>query len=95
MLPQGPNRTIERNEIFYPFNPEHELEFGELIKENARLWKGVLSEDIFVVEGMQKGRSGIHFDGGKFAPVMDSPTFLFHEWIANKVREARIPSKNK
>jgi len=95
LLPQGPNRTIERNEIFYPFNPEHEPEFDELIKENARLWKGVLSEDIFVVEGMQKGRSGIHFDGGKFAPVMDSPTFLFHEWIANKVEEARTPSKNK
>lgn len=95
LLPQGPNRTIERNEIFYPFKPEQKPEFDKLIKKNARLWKGVLSEDIFVVEGMQKGRSGIHFDGGKFAPVMDSPTFLFHEWIANKVGEARTPSMNK
>lgn len=95
LLPQGPNRTIERNEIFYPFKPEHKPEFDKLIKKNARLWKGVLSEDIFVVEGMQKGRSGIHFDGGKFAPVMDSPTFLFHEWIAHKVEEARTPSKSK
>lgn len=38
-----------------------------------------------MVEGMQKGRSGIYFDGGKFAPKMDSPTFVFHRWVADKM----------
>ena len=25
------------------------------------------------------------FDGGKFSPVMDGPTHLFHEWVADKM----------
>jgi len=95
LLPQGPNRTIERNEIFYSFNPGDRPEFQELIRENAELWKGVLSEDIFVIEGMQKGRKGVHFDGGKFAPVMDSPTFVFHEWIAEKIDQSRCSNSTK
>ena len=42
-------------------------------------------EDIFVVEGMQKGRQGDMFDGGKFSPVMDGPTHTFHRWIATQI----------
>jgi choline monooxygenase len=90
LLPQGPNRTIERNEIFYSFDPAEYPEYAALIDENATQWKGVLAEDIFVIEGMQKGRGGVFFDGGKFAPVMDSPTFVFHDWIANNVNNARM-----
>ena len=30
-------------------------DFADLRKANAKLWYGVLEEDIFVVEGMQKG----------------------------------------
>jgi len=49
----------------------------------------VFEEDIFVVEGMQKGRHGPHFDGGKFSPVMDNPTHVFHEWAANQILKYR------
>ena len=89
LLPQGPNRTIERNEIFYSFDPKERPDLQDLISQNAKLWKGVLDEDIFVVEGMQKGRKGVHFDGGKFAPVMDSPTFVFHDWVAKQIDQSR------
>jgi len=45
-----------------------------------------------VVEGMQRGRNGLMFDGGKFSPVMDSATHCFHYWVASKVQTFR--SKN-
>ena len=34
---------------------------------------------IGVVEGMQRGRKGLMFDGGKFSPTMDSATHCFHQ----------------
>ena len=52
-------------------------------KRNRLLWKDIFREDISVVEGMQKGRSGVLFDGGKFSPVMDFPTHIFHHWVAS------------
>ena len=52
-------------------------------KQNKLLWKDIFREDISVVEGMQKGRSGILFDGGKFSPVMDLRSHIFHQWVAS------------
>ncbi len=52
---------------------------------NARMWREVFAEDVFVVEGMQKGRHARGFDGGKFSPVMDSPTHCFHDWVARQM----------
>jgi len=57
----------------------------DLRAENAKLWKTVFSEDIFVVEGMQKGRKAPNFDGGRFSPAMDSPTHCFHDWVARQL----------
>jgi choline monooxygenase len=34
---------------------------------------------------MQKGRNSVHFDGGKFSPVMDGPTHCFHKWVAQNL----------
>ena len=56
---------------------------------NAHQWKGVFEEDIFVVEGMQKGRHSPLFDGGRFSPAMDGPTHNFHDWVAGKVQDHR------
>jgi choline monooxygenase len=89
LLPQGPDRTIERTELFYAFPAGERPDLDALKERNARQWKGVLSEDLFVVEGMQKGRHGVHFDGGKFSPVMDNPTHDFHAWVAKRLVEAR------
>ena len=54
-------------------------------QKNANMWAEVFAEDIFVVEGMQKGRRASMFDGGKFSPVMDNPTHDFHAWVARQM----------
>lgn len=89
LMPQGHERTIEQTEIYYAADPATRPDLKDMIDRNAELWKGVLEEDIFVVEGMQKGRHGPLFDGGKFSPVMDSPTHVFHQWCASEIEEHR------
>ena len=64
-------------------------ELSALIDKNASFWKTVFKEDIGVVEGMQRGRNGLMFDGGKFSPAMDSSTHCFHHWIAQKLKDYR------
>ena len=85
LMPLGPEVTLERIAIFYADEnidrPERQL----MLKENARIWQSVFAEDINAVEGMQKGRHGKFFDGGKFSPVMDGPTHIFHKWVARKM----------
>lgn len=89
LLPQGPEKTIERTELFYSFPDGARPDLDALKATNATQWKGVLEEDLFVVEGMQKGRHGVHFDGGKFSPVMDTPTYEFHRWVAKQLIKGR------
>lgn len=89
LQPMGPEHTIERNEVFYSFDPATRPDMADLIAKNAAQWKSVLEEDLFVVEGMQKGRHGEYFDGGKFSPVMDTPTYQFHRWVADQVENGR------
>ena len=93
LLPYGLNRTIERNEIYYSFDRKERPDLQPLIEKNAHQWKDVLGEDIFVVEGMQQGRRGRYFDGGKFSPVMDSPTHVFHRWVADKIYVKRFGNR--
>jgi phenylpropionate dioxygenase-like ring-hydroxylating dioxygenase large terminal subunit len=83
--PVGCSETIEHIEIYYAQAPEEAPQHHEMRVSNAKLWKTVFEEDIFVVEGMQKGRHGVHFDGGRFSPVMDGPTHNFHHWVATQI----------
>ena len=85
LLPMGPEQTVERVALFYADEYIDAPEEQGMLRENARIWRDVFNEDIGVVEGMQKGRHGIHFDGGKFSPVMDGPTHKFHSWAARKL----------
>ena len=87
--PVSLDKTIEHVEIFYANDAALSAEYKDLRAKNTEQWKGVFLEDVFVVEGMQKGRHGIFFDGGKFAPVMDSPTHMFHEWVATQINMGR------
>ncbi len=89
LMPVALDRTIEMTGLFYAFDPQEAPERAEMIEANAAQWKTVFEEDIFVVEGMQKGRHGPLFDGGKFSPVMDNPTHVFHAWAADKILAAR------
>ncbi|MGB0504576.1 MAG: aromatic ring-hydroxylating oxygenase subunit alpha [Pikeienuella sp.] len=84
--PKAHDRTIERVEIYYT-TEEAALsdEFAEKRKMNAAMWKEVLSEDLFVTQGMQVGRGAPGFAGGVFSEVMDSPTHCFHDWVAARL----------
>ncbi len=89
LMPTGIDQTRELTGIYYAFDPAEQPEKAAMIDRNADLWKGVFEEDIFVVEGMQRGRYGPGFDGGKFSPVMDNPTHLFHAWAADQIQKYR------
>ncbi len=84
--PVGQRRTLEHVNIYYTTAESAESDtYRPLREKNASQWCGVLTEDVFVTEGMQKGRGALGFDGGVFAPAMDSPTHLFHDWVAAKL----------
>ncbi len=85
LVPDSYEETTERVAIYYAEEGMTGDEFADLRKMNTALWKEVFEEDIFVVEGMQSGRHGRYFDGGKFSPVMDEPTWVFHHWVASQL----------
>ena len=86
--PVGKDRTIEHVNIYYADPAVTGPAFDALRKRNAEMWYSVFEEDVGVVEGMQRGRSGIYFDGGKFSPAMDGPTHCFHAWVASQMTPA-------
>ena len=81
LLPKGPKKTLETINIYYSKKKTN----TQLRKKNKKQWEKIFKEDISVVEGMQKGRNSVHFDGGKFSPVMDGPTHCFHKWVAQNL----------
>ena len=85
LLPVSFSETIENVHIYYS-QPDVS---PSLKKKNKDQWKEVFEEDIFVVEGMQAGRLGVKFDGGRFSPQMDEPTHCFHDWVAKEVSRFR------
>ncbi len=85
LVPNGPEQTTEHVHLYYA-QPETD---ADLRARNTAQWKTVFEEDIFVVEGMQRGRHAPMFDGGRFSPAMDSPTHLFHDWVAERMCASR------
>ncbi len=83
--PVAIDRTVEHVEIYYHDEEALSPGYADLRARNSAQWKTVFEEDIFVVEGMQRGRHASGFDGGKFSPVMDSPTHMFHRWVASRL----------
>lgn len=78
LLPDGPGHTREYVHLYYAT-----ADFDTALADrNTALWKDVFEEDVFVVEGMQRGRAAPGFDGGRFSPEMDGPTHRFHDWVA-------------
>jgi len=90
LVPQGTEETVERVAIYYADEEMLGDDYAVLRADNTAQWKEIFEEDIFVVEGMQAGRHGGYFDGGKFSPAMDEPTWTFHHWVATQmVRQAK------
>ena len=85
LQPLGLARTLERVAISYADEVSLSEDFDELRRANEETWKEIFEEDRIVVEGMQRGRHAPGFDGGKFSPVMDNPTHVFHTWVADRM----------
>jgi phenylpropionate dioxygenase-like ring-hydroxylating dioxygenase large terminal subunit len=85
LRPHGSERTVEHVHFYYAAGDTD----AELRARNTALWKDVFQEDVFVVEGMQRGRHAVGFDGGRFSPAMDGPTHLFHTWVAGQMIRLR------
>ena len=82
LTPDGTGKTNEQIEIYYADKAVAGEDYAAMRAINSEMWKTVFSEDIQVVEGMQRGRSASGYDGGKFSAVMDESTHHFHKWVA-------------
>ena len=89
LVPESTERTVENIHLYYATPKTNDA----MRAANTEQWKLVFEEDIFVVEGMQKGRHSPNFDGGRFSAVMDSPTHCFHAWIAGKIENYRATAQ--
>lgn len=87
LLPQGPEHTTERLRLFYMPGVVDNPETSAARQSVLEAWQEVFTEDIGVVEAMQRGRHSPGFDGGKFSPVMDAPTHTFHKWVAKQLQQ--------
>ena len=93
LMPQAVDRTVEDINISYTTPEAAGDGYADMRIRNAAMWKEVFEEDIFVVEGMQRGRRGRFFDGGRFSPAMDGPTHLFHAWVADRLSDDRCAAE--
>lgn len=86
LVPQGPEKTLERVRIGY-FTEEAATgeALAALRRSNTRLWRGVFEEDIEPVRRMQAGRHSPAFDGGVLTPVLETTTRHFHAWTAARL----------
>ncbi|KMW56487.1 GbcA Glycine betaine demethylase subunit A [Candidatus Rhodobacter oscarellae] len=84
--PKAKDQTVEHIALYYASEEAATgPEWSDMRSANTEMWREVFKEDIFVVEGMQKGRRAHMFDGGKFSPAMDGPTHCFHHWVASQM----------
>lgn len=88
----GLDRTREHMEIYYIGDGADDPAFAATRDANHAAWRSVFEEDIFAVEGMQRGRRSPAFGGGVFSPVMDTPTHCFHRWMADRLLKAAYPA---
>ncbi len=84
--PISNNQTKEHFELYYIGDESASSDEFKMIREkNFAFWQEVMNEDVTAVEGMQKGRSSPAYNGGNFSPVMDTPTLMFHKWVATNL----------
>ena len=80
------NKTKEHFELYYIGKESASSdEYKDIRKKNFAFWQEVMNEDVTAIEGMQKGRSSPAYNGGNFSPVMDTPTLMFHKWVATNL----------
>ena len=85
LQPVAPDRTIERWRSYFVDAAAEAAEYESARSAIKERWAGILGEDMAVVEGMQRGRDSPAFNGGVFAPVLDTPVHHFHRWVAKRL----------
>ena len=84
--PLSNNKTREHFELYYIGKESAEGEdLKEMREKNFKFWQEVMNEDVGAIQGMQQGRNSPAYNGGNFSPVMDTPTLMFHRWVANNL----------
>ncbi|MDA9697230.1 Rieske 2Fe-2S domain-containing protein [Candidatus Pelagibacter sp.] len=84
--PMSNNQTKEHFELYYVGDESASSdEFKDIRKKNFAFWQEVMNEDVTAIEGMQNGRNSPAYNGGNFSPVMDTPTLMFHKWVATNL----------
>ncbi len=83
LQPEANNRTLEKLQLGYVGSEAVGDAYEACRAAVLNSWKVVFGEDVFAVEGMQRGRRSPGFKGGVFSPVLDAPTHHFHNWVAN------------
>jgi phenylpropionate dioxygenase-like ring-hydroxylating dioxygenase large terminal subunit len=91
--PIGADRTIEHVEIYFADRRALADDMADLRIKLRDMWREIFIEDVFVVEGMQRGRTSPAFEGGVFSPVMDEATHAFHVWIADHLLGRAVPEQ--
>lgn len=84
--PLSNNKTREHFEMYYVGEDSAESdELKDMREKNFKFWQEVMNEDVRAIEGMYQGRNSPAYNGGNFSPVMDTPTLMFHKWVANNL----------
>lgn len=83
--PVSHEHTIEHVEFYFTDTKALADNMADLRAKLRDMWHEIFVEDIFVVEGMQRGRASPGFEGGVFSPVMDEATHGFHIWVADRL----------
>lgn len=85
ILPLNETESLERVQLLFLGEVATSDTYAAHRQSVLDSWREVFSEDIFAVEGMQKGRSSPAYQGGVFSPVMDQHTHHFHQWVARRI----------
>lgn len=91
ILPLSETESLERVQLLFLGDVATSSEYEPYRQSVLESWRGVFREDIFAVEGMQKGRRSPAYEGGVFSPVMDQHTLHFHQWIARRISPDSTP----
>lgn len=83
--PCSESKTKEHVRLLFVGEAAQADMYSEARQKTRASWENVFSEDVSMVEGMQRGRSSPAYSGGVFSAAMDGPTHHFHRWVASRL----------
>jgi choline monooxygenase len=86
VLPAGPDRTLERYDIYLIGNAATDAKFETRRREAIDAWKMVNDEDVEVVERLQEGHRANISKGGIYSPYWETTVHHFHRLMLDALR---------